>query len=585
MKKLYLVLTLLLFSFIVNAAISGPSNALCPNTSGYWYQTQYSDSNFIYEWSVTGGTIEHGINTSSVMILWHDTNGTHKVSVTVRNGDANLGAQYKTVKVFSLKNLMPADFTNDDFNVSPGNNALITYKIPAIYFPQYSGDKVYIYEYQWVIPNGWKYGSYISNGTTPITTSAPNITVEPDNCTGGKIKVRGVSGCSSTSPSDYREKTIYRNGNPISKSSSTTVCEKPMEITLSVNSIPGASYQWIKPSSWSWTSSTNTNIVKVMPDGQSGGTIYVTVDGCTASKEPANITLINWDPNETEPSTSGDAQICTSYKNISLINAYSNTTNISWVASPSSLFYTSSGNLGTGTTASLKAKSSSVRGRGTITFTIRNQCGGTYTVQEHDVWVGSPNFTLIGDPNDLFPRQRSTVTVDYAEDGFFLQGVNNVVWSSTGAVASLSGNLFKADFVTATSGEYGAIYALATNACGSKENRYDFEMDGGFTHPRGMLKSGELSIAELNLEPTIEIDKVAIFPNPVKDIINIQVPNELVIDTKCSIEIYSVAGKLQIKHEATSNTSNINLNNLPTGIYIIKIISNGEIITKKINKQ
>jgi len=388
MKKFYLILSLILFSFIANAAISGPSHTICPNTA-CWYYSEYTGSEYTYEWTVTGGSIEHGLTTSSVCIYWYDTNGTHKVSVTVRDGDINLGTQSKTVKVFSLKDLLPANFTKGDFIVRPGDNTPVTYEIPAIYFPQYSGDKQYINEYQWVIPNGWKYYNNVSDGT-PFTTDDSSITVTPDDCNGGTIKVRGVSGCSDMSKSDYREKEINRAGNPISSSTSNAVCGESQEITLQIESIPGTTYQWTKPTSWTWTSGTNSNVVKVMPDGLSGGAISVIVDGCTSLKESKTITLYNWDPSDPDPTITGSNLICSSGSTFS-VDALPSGYTVTWTSSSNITF--PSGN--TGGTITAKTYSSISSGSGWIEATINGACGDV-TLPRKNVWVGVPD-NLIGE--------------------------------------------------------------------------------------------------------------------------------------------------------------------------------------------
>ncbi|MBN2595266.1 MAG: T9SS type A sorting domain-containing protein [Marinifilaceae bacterium] len=578
MKKLYLVLTLLFFNLIVNAtSITGNTEAICPNELSSYSLTDEADI-LSYSWSVQGGTLETPHDASYANIRWSDKNETHKVTVSLTYA-ANSISRSLTVKVLSLKDKLPEDFTSGDFSINPGDKTPVTYEIPIQYYPHsYNNIDKPINKYEWVIPSGWIYNGNVSDGT-PILTNDISITVTPDDCTSDSIKVRCVSDCNGMLKSKYRSRPISRNDNDIKSSASSTVCGKPQEIILQIESISGASYQWTKPSSWTWTSSTNTNIVKVMPDGHSAGIITISLNGCL-STENYEISLKDWDTSEQPPSISGAEQICSSYKSVYLNQVYSNTTNITWTASPSSLFYTTSG---TGATASLKAKSSSVRGRGTITFTLHNQCGGTYP-KTYDVWVGSPNFTLIGDPNLLYPRQRSTVTVDYTEDGFFLQGVNNVNWTYSGSVASLSGNIFKADFVTATFGEYGAIYALATNECGSKENRYYFELVGGID-PHMEAKKNSLSATKLNFESTNVITSIAIYPNPVEDIVNIQIPENLITNNNYSIEIYNLTGKLLIKKKVENNTNSIDLSNSPSGTYIVKLITDQEIITKKIIKK
>ncbi len=70
-----------------------------------------------------------------------------------------------------------------------------------------------------------------------------------------------------------------------------------------------------------------------------------------------------------------------------------------------------------------------------------------------------------------------------------------------------------------------------------------------------------------------ETQKVLLYPNPTKGILNIEN-----IDLE-KIVIYEVYGKELMEFKPTSQ---INLNNLSKGIYIIKLFSESKIVTKKI---
>ena len=73
---------------------------------------------------------------------------------------------------------------------------------------------------------------------------------------------------------------------------------------------------------------------------------------------------------------------------------------------------------------------------------------------------------------------------------------------------------------------------------------------------------------------------VAVYPNPVKDILTIDLPNG---ELATKVEIYNTAGQ-QIK--VFSDVKEINLNSLESGLYIVNIKSNnGKTFSKKIVKQ
>lgn len=77
----------------------------------------------------------------------------------------------------------------------------------------------------------------------------------------------------------------------------------------------------------------------------------------------------------------------------------------------------------------------------------------------------------------------------------------------------------------------------------------------------------------------IQENKIVLSPNPVQDFVNIQ------LDLKINptlISIFSIDGK---KLSQFSFAENINLTNLPSGIYILNIHTKQGIITKKITKK
>jgi len=68
-----------------------------------------------------------------------------------------------------------------------------------------------------------------------------------------------------------------------------------------------------------------------------------------------------------------------------------------------------------------------------------------------------------------------------------------------------------------------------------------------------------------------ENNKVAIYPNPTKGIIEINGLNEL---TETSISLYSPQGKLLIQKKICSSNTTIEMHNLHSGIYLLKVINN-----------
>lgn len=88
-----------------------------------------------------------------------------------------------------------------------------------------------------------------------------------------------------------------------------------------------------------------------------------------------------------------------------------------------------------------------------------------------------------------------------------------------------------------------------------------------------------LGVNEVNLE-----EKISIYPNPVKDVLNIQWNKDL---NNVQIRIFDAMGNVVHFNKLNSFNSNesINVNHLPTGVYLVHIKSDEGTITKKIIKK
>lgn len=83
----------------------------------------------------------------------------------------------------------------------------------------------------------------------------------------------------------------------------------------------------------------------------------------------------------------------------------------------------------------------------------------------------------------------------------------------------------------------------------------------------------------LSVENLNENNKISIYPNPVKNILNIKTQQEL------AVSIYNILGKKVLSNTINSNTNTINVANLSKGVYLIKLKSPQGTITKKLIKQ
>lgn len=102
-----------------------------------------------------------------------------------------------------------------------------------------------------------------------------------------------------------------------------------------------------------------------------------------------------------------------------------------------------------------------------------------------------------------------------------------------------------------------------------------YAVDKAFNYSDELL----ISDATLGLNETTVFD-FRLYPNPAKDILNIQTNNIEIT----SVNIYNILGsRVLTLNEVESNS--INISNLTSGVYFVKINANGNSITKKIIKK
>ncbi len=107
-----------------------------------------------------------------------------------------------------------------------------------------------------------------------------------------------------------------------------------------------------------------------------------------------------------------------------------------------------------------------------------------------------------------------------------------------------------------------------------------------FNNPDDFLGFG---IPDLNLAKNIAlsvdgeiIEKFSFSPNPIKNEINFEFPSETV---KATISIFNTLGQQILQIEKTVNSNKLDISNLSSGIYILKIASNNTSKTFKFIKQ
>lgn len=99
-----------------------------------------------------------------------------------------------------------------------------------------------------------------------------------------------------------------------------------------------------------------------------------------------------------------------------------------------------------------------------------------------------------------------------------------------------------------------------------------------------MIFGADTTTAFATYIPSNEVSFWNIFPNPTKDIINIQLPENQ--KDEVQIDLFDILGILQLsKHEIIQNTTTLDISSLPQGVYLLKIATADVFHTYKIVKQ
>jgi len=83
-----------------------------------------------------------------------------------------------------------------------------------------------------------------------------------------------------------------------------------------------------------------------------------------------------------------------------------------------------------------------------------------------------------------------------------------------------------------------------------------------------------LSVEEFSLD-----NSISVFPNPTSDIITLDVSNRITVN---SLELYNIVGKQVIQ---TTNVSTLDLSQLSAGMYMLRVLTDSGILTKKIIRE
>ena len=131
-----------------------------------------------------------------------------------------------------------------------------------------------------------------------------------------------------------------------------------------------------------------------------------------------------------------------------------------------------------------------------------------------------------------------------------------------GGTTTSTGTIGSVDFTPTVSGDY----YFGFNAY-SAANQFDLLVD-------------DIAVNTTLATNQFGTNKFIVYPNPVKDILNISYDKNI-----SSVKVYNLLGQEVIAKFLNSNQSQIDLSNLLEGTYLVKVLSEGLTQTIKILKQ
>jgi hypothetical protein len=223
-----------------------------------------------------------------------------------------------------------------------------------------------------------------------------------------------------------------------------------------------------------------------------------------------------------------------------------------------------------------------VTGSGSVDLiaTVTNNCGQSYA-KTLSLFAGSP--PAFGMSHDLYENQYCDTKYHQVPFIFNIPAGSSlsILYKYPNAsytVTSLGNNKYRYTFAfSKTYSGYFDLMASITNSCGSSY----FETEGEGYYIQSCTQIGANSN---RLQDNLE-NKFAVFPNPAKDIVTIELrdkENQTEKNTTISGELFDMMGKSKSKVQISDNKATFSVRGLKKGIYVLKIYINGQVENHRI---
>ena len=160
----------------------------------------------------------------------------------------------------------------------------------------------------------------------------------------------------------------------------------------------------------------------------------------------------------------------------------------------------------------------------------------------------------------------------------------DTVWLNVTSTQSATYKLNFSEFENFATAEIYLIDHYTNITQNIKQNTvYEFSVDKDIPETKGANRFSV--VFNKKLQPELTWNSIKLYPNPAKQVVTIQLPNNANNNIFYTIKITDVTGKTVMQQKTNGNTEQLNINKLINGVYIVEIIdSKGNRTTEKLIK-